>query len=202
MRAKLESLGVAPLSRNDIVNVLLNPFIDRHRAVIDYAKVVIGMDPKEIHELVEEVAIKCLEVGCKGKLLRRLVDGYAHLKEVIAAVVVEKYQLGLEQLPDADDEEACARYRASLCREYCFLVGLDGTEPVQEGEGEDVVMDEVDGEDVEDVEEESVDELESSPEGEVQRDVSELVSGCFSVIPVVSHQHKQRDQLAKIPSPT
>ncbi|KAF7982917.1 hypothetical protein HWV62_25194 [Athelia sp. TMB] len=175
MRAKLESLGVAPLSRTDIVNVLLNPFIDRHRAVIDYAKVVIGMDPKEIHELVEEVAIKCLEVGCKGKLLRRLVDGYAHLKEVIAAVVVEKYQLGLEQLPDADDEEACARYRASLCREYCFLVGLDGTEPVQEGEGEDVVMDEVDGEDGE-VEEESVDELEALPEGEVQRDVSELGS--------------------------
>ncbi|KAF7982133.1 hypothetical protein HWV62_29867 [Athelia sp. TMB] len=175
MRAKLESLGVAPLSRTNIVNVLLNPFIDRHRAIIDYAKVVIGMDPKKIHELVEEVAIKCLEVGCKGKLLRRLVDGYAHLKEVIAAVVVEKYQLGLEQLPDADDEEACARYRASLCREYCFLVGLDGTEPVQEGEGEDVVMDKVDGEDGE-VEEESVDELDASPEGEVQRDVSELGS--------------------------
>lgn len=171
MRTKLESLGVAPLTRNDIVNVLLNPFVDRHRNAIDYAKIIVGLSSKEIRDLVEEVAIKCLEIGCKGKLLRRLVEGYPQLKDIIAAVVVEKYQLGLEHLPDSDDEDMCARYRASLCREYCFLVGPEITE--QQGEAEDAIMAELDEAGIE---EEDVDELESLPGDEAHRDASELVS--------------------------
>lgn len=183
MRAKLEALGVAPVTRADIINVMLNPFVDRHRSAIDYAKIVIGLNPKDIRDLVEEVAVRCLEVGCKGKLLRRLVEGYPHLKDVIEVVVVEKYQLGLEHLPDGDDEEACAKYRASLCREYCFLTGLESAEPVHEGE--DIVMEE-EG----DMDDDDADELESLDCGEAHKDATELVSIPWGInVLIVSYDH-------------
>ena len=70
---KLENLGLTPLTRRDAYNVLINPFVERYLSVIEYAQEEIGveedgsqgMSSAEINSLMEEVAAKCLEIGCK-----------------------------------------------------------------------------------------------------------------------------------------
>lgn len=69
----LDALGVTPLSRNDLFNVLVNPFVEKYQSVIDYAGVEVdvkedgskGMDTADIQSLVQDVAVRCLEIGCK-----------------------------------------------------------------------------------------------------------------------------------------
>ena len=69
----LENLGLAPLTRRDAYNILINPFVERYLSVIQYAQEEIGvredgskgMDVPEIESLMEEVGAKCLEIGCK-----------------------------------------------------------------------------------------------------------------------------------------
>jgi hypothetical protein len=65
LRSKLEPLGLLPLTRKDIFNVLTNPFVERYAPILEFAKVELGLNAKVIRELVEEVAVACLEVGCK-----------------------------------------------------------------------------------------------------------------------------------------
>jgi hypothetical protein len=71
LKGKLEPLGLTPLTRKDVYNVMINPFIEKYSPIIEYSKVEIGLSAKAINDLVEEVAIKCLEVGCKVKLESR-----------------------------------------------------------------------------------------------------------------------------------
>jgi hypothetical protein len=65
LKSKFELLGVLPLTRKDIYNVLLNPFVERYMPILEFAKVEVGLGGKEIRALIEEVAVKCLEIGCK-----------------------------------------------------------------------------------------------------------------------------------------
>jgi len=73
IRTKFEALGLGPITRKDIVNVLVNPFVEKYNHVKDYALREVdmnddgskGMSAKEFEELVEEVAIRCLEIACK-----------------------------------------------------------------------------------------------------------------------------------------
>lgn len=182
LKTKFDTLGLTPLSRKDIFNVLLNPFIEKYNAVIEYAKVEVGMRTKEVRDLVEEVAIRCLEVGCKGKMLKRLVEDFPMLKSTIVKAVLEKYQLNLQDLPRwEEDEEACRTFRARLCRDYepriSEGVGSDedfimGDEAESNDEGENG---EGDGEG-----EDEYDELDQvSDSGETLPDIPELVSKCF-----------------------
>lgn len=200
LKAKFEALGLTPLSRKDIVNVLLNPFIEKYASVIDYAKVEVGLNPKEVRELVEEVAIKCLEIGCKGKMLKRLVDDYPMLKITIATVVVDNYQLSLDDLPPFEDEAACHAYHARLCRDYSYpRVSEPSTH--DEAVGSEVMM-----EDATDPEggfdEDEMDELDEvdvvSIGGETQEDVPELVSSLIYYTSALSQVLGCRGQLAKI----
>jgi hypothetical protein len=64
-KSKLEPLGLLPVSKRDIYNVMINPFVDRYAPILTFARVEVGMNTKEVMELVEEVAVKCLEIGCK-----------------------------------------------------------------------------------------------------------------------------------------
>lgn len=173
LKTKFEALGLTPLSRKDILAVLLNPFVEKYSIIIEYAKTVIGLNSKEVSDLVEEVALKCLEVQCKGKLLKRLVEDFPGLKNKIASVVLENYSLGLEDLPSYEDEEACAHYHARLCRDHVFprLSAMD------EYDEEDVVMDGFSSDEEVDHYEEDEDELdELSNGGEPHADGPELVS--------------------------
>ena len=66
--------GLEPLTRRDLYHVLVNPFVDKYAAVIDYATGAFemsddvgerGMSGPQVDELMKEVAVKCLEIGCK-----------------------------------------------------------------------------------------------------------------------------------------
>jgi ATP-dependent Lon protease len=73
LRSKLEAVGLGPITRRDIVNILVNPFVERYNAVINFARQEVnmgddglkGLIPQETDEIVEEVAARCLEIACK-----------------------------------------------------------------------------------------------------------------------------------------
>ena len=66
------------MTRKDVYNILVNPFVDRYNLLFDYAKWGVikdkdgrkGMEKGEIEELVEEVVWRCLELSCKVSILR------------------------------------------------------------------------------------------------------------------------------------
>lgn len=118
LKTKLDALGLTPLSRKDIYDVLINPFVERYTPIMEYAKVEVGLDSRGIKSLLEDVTLKCLEINCKGKMLKKLVNDHEWLKDTIATVVPERYQIRLEDLPPAGDEKACAAYEATLCRDF------------------------------------------------------------------------------------
>jgi hypothetical protein len=73
LHAQLQVLGLTPVTRKDVFNILVNPFVERYQPLLDYAKREIGeqqegtkgMGLKELTGLVEEVAGRCLEISCK-----------------------------------------------------------------------------------------------------------------------------------------
>ena len=73
LHAQLQVLGLTPVTKKDVSNILLNPFVERYQPLLDYAKREVGehpdssrgMGPKEVMGLVEDVAEKCLEISCK-----------------------------------------------------------------------------------------------------------------------------------------
>ncbi|KAF8840739.1 hypothetical protein BDN67DRAFT_968036 [Paxillus ammoniavirescens] len=117
MKGKLGALNLLPLTKEDLFNVMTNPFVEKHTLLLEYAKEDMGMSVKEIKGLVQEVAIKCLEIGSKGKTLRKLAEAYS-LHAALADAAMHRYRLSLDDLPPADDEKACAAYEAPLCRDF------------------------------------------------------------------------------------
>ncbi|KAF8967162.1 hypothetical protein BDZ97DRAFT_570221 [Flammula alnicola] len=126
IRARLETLGLTPITRRDALNVLVNPFVERYSSVINFARHEIGvkddgskgMSSHQIHSLVEEVAARCLEIACKGKLLKSLNEGFPHLRHTITKLALQKYQLDLEDVPSWEDGSDCQSYIAKLCRDF------------------------------------------------------------------------------------
>ena len=81
IRAKLETLGVTPITRRDLFNILINPFIERYSSVISFARQEVvnndglkGMNVGEIESLVEEVASRCLEIACKVCFMKNQIS--------------------------------------------------------------------------------------------------------------------------------
>jgi hypothetical protein len=135
MKGKLGALNLLPLTKEDLFNVMTNPFVEKHTLLLEYAKEDMEMSVKEIKGLVQEVAIKCLEIGSKvdtslcaspltdafqGKTLRKLAEAYS-LHAALADAAMQRYRLSLDDLPPADDEKACAAYEAPLCRDFSNL---------------------------------------------------------------------------------
>jgi hypothetical protein len=74
IHSNLEAAGLTPLTRDDMYHVLINPFVEKYTAVIDYASEEVGvndldgdrgMSEPQIDELIQDVAKRCLEIGCK-----------------------------------------------------------------------------------------------------------------------------------------
>lgn len=72
IRSKLESLALMPVTKKDMVNVLINPFVERYNYVLDFARSEVtlkdgskGMSSAQIDDFVEEVGMQCLEIACK-----------------------------------------------------------------------------------------------------------------------------------------
>jgi hypothetical protein len=69
LKSKLEPLGVLPITRQDIFNLLINPFVEKYQPILEFARVEVGLKQKDTDALIEEVAIRCLEEGCKVRAL-------------------------------------------------------------------------------------------------------------------------------------
>jgi hypothetical protein len=74
----------------------------------------------------------------KGKMLKKLFEGFPFLHDSVAIVVAQRFQIGLDDLPDHEDEQACARYEAKLCRDFIIPKFSEETPSVdvEEGGGE------------------------------------------------------------------
>ncbi|KAI0720494.1 hypothetical protein C8T65DRAFT_633184 [Cerioporus squamosus] len=121
---KIDDLNLGPLTRKDLTDILLSKFVpDRFVGVLEYARSVMKLDHREMRGVLTDVALACLEVGCKGKMLAKLVDTYDYLEDIVAAHIVEKYQIQVEDLPPAEDEAACKAYTASLCADIMLRRG-------------------------------------------------------------------------------
>lgn len=141
VKSRLEPLKLGPITRVDICNVFINPYLERYNILLEYLRTEIqtgdegekGMSPAEIRAVVEDVATRCLELECKGKMLRKLYDGYPTVHQAIVRAVLTKHQINLDDLPPADHIPACTRYRPKLCRSY-FLKPCEDSDYFWEGE--------------------------------------------------------------------
>ncbi|KAI0754973.1 hypothetical protein C8Q80DRAFT_401725 [Daedaleopsis nitida] len=121
----IEEMELGPLTRKDITDVLLSKFVpERFGGILEYARSAMELDDGEIKGLVQDVALGCLEIGCKGKMLAKLVDAYPFLSNIIAVHIVKKYPLQLEDLPPAEDEKACKEFGAPLCADFMMRRGV------------------------------------------------------------------------------
>ena len=116
---KIDSIGLAPVKRADLVEVLSSKFApERFRGILEFGRVVLGMSKAEVEDLVQEVAFRCLEIGCKGRMLQRLVELYPFLEDAIRVRIVRNYRLDAADLPPSDDINACLLYEAPLCQDF------------------------------------------------------------------------------------
>lgn len=68
LKSKLEPLGLLPITKQDIFNVMINPFVEKYQSILEFARTEVGLGQKEIGILVQEVAVRCLSEGCKVRL--------------------------------------------------------------------------------------------------------------------------------------
>lgn len=116
---KIEKLGLAPVTRQDLLGILTNKFTpDRFGGILEYGRTVLGLSPQEMAQLRRDAALASLEVGCKGKMLEKLVELDPSLRDDIAKHILQNMRLEVEDLPPSEDEEACRRYEARLCRDF------------------------------------------------------------------------------------
>lgn len=76
IRNQLEPFAVLPLSREDLLKVLSNPFIEKPGAVFAFARSELGMNPAAIQKLAGEAAVQCLELSCKVSVVSVMPYSY------------------------------------------------------------------------------------------------------------------------------
>ncbi|KAI0699093.1 Squalene/phytoene synthase-domain-containing protein [Cytidiella melzeri] len=116
---KIESIGLPPVDRHDLLEVLSSKFApERFQGVIMYGRLILGMSSRAVDDLVREVSFRCLEIGCKGKMLKKIVELYPFVADAIRRRVMEQYRLNVDDLPPWEDENACLLYEAPLCQDF------------------------------------------------------------------------------------
>ncbi|TBU28609.1 hypothetical protein BD311DRAFT_694525 [Dichomitus squalens] len=119
---EIEDMNLGPLTRKDIVDILLSKFVpERFGGILEYARSVLDLDKEAMRCVITEVALGCLEIGCKGRMLAKLVATYSYLSDVIASHIVKTYRIQLEDLPPAEDEKACKEFAAPLCADLLLM---------------------------------------------------------------------------------
>lgn len=118
-RQKIESVGLGPVKRTDLTEVLSSKFApEKFEGIIEYGRTILRMTSSEIEGLVQDVAFHCLEISCKGKMLKALVISYPFLKGALRTRIMQNYKLNPEDLPPWQEEAACSMYEAPLCQDY------------------------------------------------------------------------------------
>lgn len=68
IKTRLEALNLGPVTKGDLYNLLINPFMERQNILLEYMKTEgegKGLSSKEVRGVLEEVAGRCLEIECK-----------------------------------------------------------------------------------------------------------------------------------------
>ncbi|KAH8104584.1 hypothetical protein BXZ70DRAFT_596840 [Cristinia sonorae] len=118
-KEKFDALGLSPIKRTDLLEVLANNFAPEHfGGILEFGRVVMKMARNEIEGLVQELAFRCLGSSFKGKMLKRLLESYPFLDDLVRERVMQHYRLNLDDLPAWDDEKAIRAYQAPLCRDF------------------------------------------------------------------------------------
>ncbi|KAI0086520.1 hypothetical protein BDY19DRAFT_1093207 [Irpex rosettiformis] len=116
---RVESIGLPPIERRDLLDVLRSKFApERFQGILMYGRLILGMSTKAMDELIREAAYTCLEVGCKGKMLRKIIELFPPVEDSLRRRVMEVYRLSVEDLPPWEDEDACVLYEAPLCQDF------------------------------------------------------------------------------------
>ncbi|KAJ3536966.1 hypothetical protein NM688_g6761 [Phlebia brevispora] len=118
-KAKIEGTGLGPVTRTDLLEVLSSKFApEKFEGIVEYGRTALKMSQNELNGLVQEVSFRCLEISCKGKMLKALIGSYPFLEDAIRERVMRIYKLYPEDLPPWQDEAACNAYEAPLCQDY------------------------------------------------------------------------------------
>ena len=118
-KEKIENLGLMPVKRTDLIEVLANNFAPEHfGGILEFGRVELKMSRNQVEGLVQELSFRCLESSFKGKMLKRLLEGYPFLDDLVRERVMQHYRLKLDDLPAWDDEKAVNAYQAPLCRDF------------------------------------------------------------------------------------
>jgi len=156
LKSKLEPLGLLPITRQDVYNVMINPFVEKYQSILEFARTEVGLSQKEIGVLVQEVAVRCLSEGCKarfsfspgaltilnrvlqGKILSKLYESFPGVHDVIVANTLARFRIDVDNLPSWEDTDSASSYRAPLCRDYgCSIHALMAGSYTTEGDRED-----------------------------------------------------------------
>ncbi|QRV92374.1 F-box-like domain protein [Ceratobasidium sp. AG-Ba] len=123
VRGNGHALPPKALSRDELIDVLLSPFTENERSCIAYARDPLGMalNDWEIVQLKGDVAVRCLPISSKGKMLKRLCEDKRI--EACVAEAMKSYTIRLEDLPDSFSPD-CTTYRAALGASLP-VIGLD-----------------------------------------------------------------------------
>ena len=57
--------------------------------------------------------------------MKKLYEDYSFLHDVIPRIVLENYQISLEDLPPSSDLDACQRFEAKLCQDFTKSANRD-----------------------------------------------------------------------------
>ena len=136
LKSKLEPLGLLPITRRDIFNVMINPFVEKYQSILEFARIEVGLSQKDIGVLAQEVSVRCLSEGCKvlsfltlgavvmlnrrskGKMLRKLYESFPGVHDVIVSNALTRFRIDVDDLPSWEGDDSAGSYRAPLCRDY------------------------------------------------------------------------------------
>lgn len=155
------SYKLTPICKRDVLNVLLNPFVEFFWPLYKYAQIhVEDLDPSS--ELLEEVIEKALAITCKvramalsifvsasspedkctsynglqGNLLADILKKRPQSEKIIYNAVMKHYQVTVENLPERDNCEH--PFVAPLCRDVVTSIRpVELSAPPVEQDGED-----------------------------------------------------------------
>ncbi|VDC00757.1 unnamed protein product [Peniophora sp. CBMAI 1063] len=108
---------LSPISRDELVPVLLSPYVHTHHAIATYARFYAFYPNELVDDMLKEVALACLKLQCKGQMLESLTRRYTGLVDILGQAIKEQ-AFDLDALPARDAlDETKKRFRVALACE-------------------------------------------------------------------------------------
>lgn len=98
LKSKLEYFSLLPVTRGDLMDVLISPWCEKPGPTFQWASDEMGMSEHDLYKLAEEAVIKSLEISCKGKFIRRVTEMYGTIRDRVQTAMEER-RLNIEDLP-------------------------------------------------------------------------------------------------------